>query len=163
MGGQRRKRGGPILSILIRSNRIRISKTNMRPTGNNAVEMQTTATYDAAAQEFVIHTPTTLAQVRRCCWTAICGLGCVLRTGLGCAASFVCWAYAALRAGAARRCFALLGALLTNCTMIIAERLAESGMPQSSAPPPQFRPPSPLNLYQPIRFISDPPPPNPAP
>ncbi|KAI8462801.1 MAG: hypothetical protein J3K34DRAFT_498174 [Monoraphidium minutum] len=30
--------------------------------GNNAVEMQTTATYDAAAQEFVIHSPTTLSQ-----------------------------------------------------------------------------------------------------
>ncbi len=30
--------------------------------GNNAVEMQTTATYDAATQEFIIHTPTTLAQ-----------------------------------------------------------------------------------------------------
>lgn len=30
--------------------------------GNNAVEMQTTATYDHAAGEFIIHTPTTLAQ-----------------------------------------------------------------------------------------------------
>ncbi|GAX82883.1 hypothetical protein CEUSTIGMA_g10309.t1 [Chlamydomonas eustigma] len=30
--------------------------------GNNAVEMQTTATYDASTQEFIIHTPTTLAQ-----------------------------------------------------------------------------------------------------
>lgn len=30
--------------------------------GNNAVEMQTTATYDVASQEFIIHTPTTLAQ-----------------------------------------------------------------------------------------------------
>ncbi|KAK9829677.1 hypothetical protein WJX72_007299 [[Myrmecia] bisecta] len=30
--------------------------------GNNAVEMQTTATFDKAADEFVIHTPTTLAQ-----------------------------------------------------------------------------------------------------
>ena len=30
--------------------------------GNNAVEMQTTATYDQAADEFVIDTPTTLAQ-----------------------------------------------------------------------------------------------------
>mmetsp|Transcript_28352 Transcript_28352/g.50648 ORF Transcript_28352/g.50648 Transcript_28352/m.50648 type:complete len:644 (-) Transcript_28352:428-2359(-) len=30
--------------------------------GNNAVEMQTTATFDKATDEFVIHTPTTLAQ-----------------------------------------------------------------------------------------------------
>jgi len=30
--------------------------------GNNAVEMQTTATYDSATQEFVVHTPTPLAQ-----------------------------------------------------------------------------------------------------
>lgn len=30
--------------------------------GNNAVEMQTTATYDPVTQEFIIHTPTTLAQ-----------------------------------------------------------------------------------------------------
>ncbi len=29
--------------------------------GNNAVEMQTTAIYDAATQEFVIHTPSALA------------------------------------------------------------------------------------------------------
>jgi acyl-CoA oxidase len=32
------------------------------PKGNNAVEMQTTATYDAASQEFIIHSPTTLSQ-----------------------------------------------------------------------------------------------------
>lgn len=31
-------------------------------TGNNAVEMQTTARYDPAADEFIINTPTTLAQ-----------------------------------------------------------------------------------------------------
>eukprot|EP00798_Chlamydomonas_sp_ICE-L_P003156 gene3156-13169_t len=30
--------------------------------GNNAVEMQTTATYDRTTEEFVVHTPTTLAQ-----------------------------------------------------------------------------------------------------
>ena len=30
--------------------------------GNNAVEMETTATFDAATDEFVIHTPTPLAQ-----------------------------------------------------------------------------------------------------
>ena len=30
--------------------------------GNNAVEMQTTATFDRAADEFIINTPTTLAQ-----------------------------------------------------------------------------------------------------
>jgi hypothetical protein len=30
--------------------------------GNNAVEMQTTATLDLERDEFVIHTPTTLAQ-----------------------------------------------------------------------------------------------------
>ncbi|GBF93833.1 acyl-coenzyme A oxidase peroxisomal [Raphidocelis subcapitata] len=30
--------------------------------GNNAVEMQTTATYDAGAEEFIIHSPTTLSQ-----------------------------------------------------------------------------------------------------
>ena len=30
--------------------------------GNNAVEMETTATYDKATQEFIINTPTTLAQ-----------------------------------------------------------------------------------------------------
>lgn len=30
--------------------------------GNNAVEMMTTATYDAKTQEFVIHTPDSLAQ-----------------------------------------------------------------------------------------------------
>jgi acyl-CoA oxidase len=30
--------------------------------GNNAVEMQTTAHYDTVTQEFIIHTPTTLAQ-----------------------------------------------------------------------------------------------------
>lgn len=30
--------------------------------GNNAVEMQTTATFDAKADEWIIHTPTTLAQ-----------------------------------------------------------------------------------------------------
>ena len=30
--------------------------------GNNAVEMQTTAEYDHAADEFIINTPTTLAQ-----------------------------------------------------------------------------------------------------
>lgn len=30
--------------------------------GNNAVEMETTATYDPATQEFIIHTPRTLAQ-----------------------------------------------------------------------------------------------------
>ncbi|PRP86924.1 hypothetical protein PROFUN_03672 [Planoprotostelium fungivorum] len=30
--------------------------------GNNAVEMETTAHYDAATQEFVVHTPTTVAQ-----------------------------------------------------------------------------------------------------
>lgn len=30
--------------------------------GNNAVEMETTATYDEAKQEFVIHSPTTLSQ-----------------------------------------------------------------------------------------------------
>jgi hypothetical protein len=32
--------------------------------GNNAVEMQTTATYDASSQQFIIHSPTTLSQVR---------------------------------------------------------------------------------------------------
>lgn len=32
------------------------------PAGNNAVEMQTTATFDPATDEFVIHTPTPLAQ-----------------------------------------------------------------------------------------------------
>jgi len=31
--------------------------------GNNAVEMQTTATFDQSKDEFVITTPTTLAQV----------------------------------------------------------------------------------------------------
>ena len=30
--------------------------------GNNAVEMQTTATFDQSADEFIINTPTTLAQ-----------------------------------------------------------------------------------------------------
>lgn len=30
--------------------------------GNNAVEMETTATYDSARKEFVVHTPTTLGQ-----------------------------------------------------------------------------------------------------
>ena len=30
--------------------------------GNNAVEMETTATFDAATQEFVIHSPSTLSQ-----------------------------------------------------------------------------------------------------
>ncbi len=30
--------------------------------GNNAVEMETTATYDAKTQEFVIHTPSVKAQ-----------------------------------------------------------------------------------------------------
>ena len=30
--------------------------------GNNAVEMQTTAVYDKDAQEFIIHTPSALAQ-----------------------------------------------------------------------------------------------------
>ena len=30
--------------------------------GNNAVEMQTTATYESSSDEFIIHTPTTLAQ-----------------------------------------------------------------------------------------------------
>lgn len=30
--------------------------------GNNAVEMETTATYDKQTQEFIINTPTTLAQ-----------------------------------------------------------------------------------------------------
>ena len=30
--------------------------------GNNAVEMQTTATYDKATQEFIINTPNPLAQ-----------------------------------------------------------------------------------------------------
>lgn len=30
--------------------------------GNNAVEMQTTATFDQDRDEFIIHTPTTLAQ-----------------------------------------------------------------------------------------------------
>jgi acyl-CoA oxidase len=30
--------------------------------GNNAVEMQTTATWDAAAGGFIIHSPTTLSQ-----------------------------------------------------------------------------------------------------
>ena len=33
-----------------------------RHAGNNAVEMQTTAEYDHAADEFIINTPTTLAQ-----------------------------------------------------------------------------------------------------
>ena len=37
--------------------------------GNNAVEMQTTSVYDKARREFVINTPTTLAQKY---W---CGLG----------------------------------------------------------------------------------------
>ena len=30
--------------------------------GNNAVEMETTATFDAATDEFIIHTPSTAAQ-----------------------------------------------------------------------------------------------------
>jgi hypothetical protein len=30
--------------------------------GNNAVEMETTATYDKATQEFIVNTPTPLAQ-----------------------------------------------------------------------------------------------------
>ena len=30
--------------------------------GNNAVEMETTATYDKQTQEFIVNTPTTLAQ-----------------------------------------------------------------------------------------------------
>eukprot|EP00339_Tiarina_fusa_P024522 CAMPEP_0117066152 /NCGR_PEP_ID=MMETSP0472-20121206/46262_1 /TAXON_ID=693140 ORGANISM="Tiarina fusus, Strain LIS" /NCGR_SAMPLE_ID=MMETSP0472 /ASSEMBLY_ACC=CAM_ASM_000603 /LENGTH=154 /DNA_ID=CAMNT_0004787095 /DNA_START=278 /DNA_END=739 /DNA_ORIENTATION=- len=30
--------------------------------GNNAVEMETTATFDRATKQFIIHTPTTLAQ-----------------------------------------------------------------------------------------------------
>lgn len=30
--------------------------------GNNAVEMETTAEYDVDKQEFIIHTPSTLAQ-----------------------------------------------------------------------------------------------------
>lgn len=30
--------------------------------GNNAVEMGTTATYDASTQEFIVRTPSTLAQ-----------------------------------------------------------------------------------------------------
>jgi hypothetical protein len=30
--------------------------------GNNAVEMETTATWDAKTKEFIIHTPTPLAQ-----------------------------------------------------------------------------------------------------
>ena len=34
----------------------------MHPAGNNAVEMQTTAVYDKAAQVFVVHTPSALAQ-----------------------------------------------------------------------------------------------------
>lgn len=32
------------------------------PAGNNAVEMQTTATFDQASDEFIIHTPTPLGQ-----------------------------------------------------------------------------------------------------
>lgn len=32
------------------------------PAGNNAVEMQTTAVFDRSTDEFVIHTPTPLAQ-----------------------------------------------------------------------------------------------------
>lgn len=32
------------------------------PAGNNAVEMETTATFDAATDEFVIHTPSSLGQ-----------------------------------------------------------------------------------------------------
>ena len=30
--------------------------------GNNAVEMETTATFDEKTQEFIVNTPTTLAQ-----------------------------------------------------------------------------------------------------
>jgi len=33
-----------------------------RRAGNNAVEMQTTATFDAASDEFVVHSPTVLSQ-----------------------------------------------------------------------------------------------------
>jgi hypothetical protein len=32
------------------------------PAGNNAVEMETTATFDQAADEWIIHTPSSLGQ-----------------------------------------------------------------------------------------------------
>ena len=32
------------------------------PSGNNAVEMETTAEYDSATKEFIVNTPTPLAQ-----------------------------------------------------------------------------------------------------
>ena len=40
------------------------SAVTLNVSGNNAVEMQTTATFDQSRDEFVISTPTTLAQVR---------------------------------------------------------------------------------------------------
>lgn len=38
------------------------TKPGSAAAGNNAVEMETTATFDAATDEFVIHTPTPLGQ-----------------------------------------------------------------------------------------------------
>lgn len=38
------------------------TETGRAAAGNNAVEMETTATFDAATDEFVIHTPTPLGQ-----------------------------------------------------------------------------------------------------
>ena len=40
----------------------RLQKAHVLSAGNNAVEMQTTAVYDKVAQEFIVHTPSALAQ-----------------------------------------------------------------------------------------------------